>query len=125
MLHTVLRRRASSESVDDSQPDLIIPTGKREGRNPSAAATPAAQRPRLHRDAAPRTRPKAMRGDTEAEPTRAHARPAQATVRSFLVLNLYLFLAVLLALSDGTSMGGGRSGDLFGQPGDLGFVDLL
>ncbi|MGW1750294.1 recombinase family protein [Streptomyces sp. NPDC002092] len=33
MLPTVLRRRAGSESVEQIQPDLIIPTGK--GRNPS------------------------------------------------------------------------------------------
>ncbi|MFD7059641.1 hypothetical protein [Streptomyces sp. NPDC059906] len=30
MLHTVLRRRALGESVEQIQPDLIIPTGKRE-----------------------------------------------------------------------------------------------
>ena len=38
MLHTVLRRRADGESVEDIQPDLIIPTGKRKGRNPSVAS---------------------------------------------------------------------------------------
>ncbi len=39
-LHTVLRRRANGESVDQIQPDLIIPTGKRRGQNPpSPAAT--------------------------------------------------------------------------------------
>jgi hypothetical protein len=27
MLHTVLRRRANGESVEDIRPDLIIPTG--------------------------------------------------------------------------------------------------
>ncbi|MFD5006248.1 recombinase family protein [Streptomyces mutabilis] len=31
MLHTVLRRRAGGESVEQIQPDLIIPTGKRKG----------------------------------------------------------------------------------------------
>ncbi|WP_244257978.1 recombinase family protein [Streptomyces sp. Tu 2975] len=35
MLHTVLRRRANGESVEQIQPDLIIPTGKRKGQNPS------------------------------------------------------------------------------------------
>lgn len=38
MLHTVLRRRATGESVEDIQPDLIIPTGRRKGRNPSVAS---------------------------------------------------------------------------------------
>ena len=38
MLHTVLRRRAGGESVEDIQPDLIIPTGKRKGHNPSVAS---------------------------------------------------------------------------------------
>ena len=38
MLHTVLRRRAGGESVEDIRPDLIIPTGKRKGRNPSPAS---------------------------------------------------------------------------------------
>ncbi|MGY0070182.1 recombinase family protein [Streptomyces sp. QTS137] len=37
MLHTVLRRRAGGESVEQIQPDLIIPTGKRKGQNPSVA----------------------------------------------------------------------------------------
>lgn len=35
MLHTVLRRRAGGESVEQIQPDLTIPTGKRKGQNPS------------------------------------------------------------------------------------------
>jgi DNA invertase Pin-like site-specific DNA recombinase len=38
MLHTVLRRRANGESVEDIRPDLYIPTGKRKGRNPSLAS---------------------------------------------------------------------------------------
>jgi hypothetical protein len=38
MLHTVLRRRAAGETVETIQPDLIIPTGKRKGRNPSLAS---------------------------------------------------------------------------------------
>ncbi|MDK0524571.1 hypothetical protein [Streptomyces sp. ML-6] len=37
MLHTVLRRRANGESVEQIQPAPIIPTGKRKGRNPSVA----------------------------------------------------------------------------------------
>ncbi|MCM1965302.1 recombinase family protein [Streptomyces sp. G1] len=35
MLHTVLRRKALGESVEQIQPDLIIPTGKRKGQSPS------------------------------------------------------------------------------------------
>jgi hypothetical protein len=38
MLHTVLRRRANGESVEDIQPDLITPAGKRKGGNPSLAS---------------------------------------------------------------------------------------
>ncbi|MEV4186591.1 recombinase family protein [Streptosporangium canum] len=38
MLHTVLRRRANGESVEDIRPDLIIPTGKRKGQHPSLAS---------------------------------------------------------------------------------------
>ncbi|MER5916887.1 recombinase family protein [Streptomyces sp. NPDC001982] len=38
MLHTVLRRRALGESVEQIQPDLIIPTGKRKGQSPSVAS---------------------------------------------------------------------------------------
>jgi len=38
MLHTVLRRRARGESVEAIRKDLIIPTGKRKGRNPGLAS---------------------------------------------------------------------------------------
>lgn len=38
MLHTVLRRRANGESVEQIRPDLIIPTGKRKGHNPGLAS---------------------------------------------------------------------------------------
>ncbi|MCI2424288.1 recombinase family protein [Saccharopolyspora sp. K220] len=38
MLHTVLRRRARGESVESIRKDLIIPTGKRKGDNPSLAS---------------------------------------------------------------------------------------
>ncbi|GAA3487645.1 recombinase family protein [Streptomyces cremeus] len=38
MLHTVLRRRALGESLEQIQPDLFIPTGKRKGQNPSVAS---------------------------------------------------------------------------------------
>ncbi|MGW0595474.1 recombinase family protein [Streptosporangium sp. NPDC002607] len=38
VLHIVLRRRATGESVETIRGDLIIPTGKRKGRNPSLAS---------------------------------------------------------------------------------------
>jgi hypothetical protein len=38
MLHTVLRRRATGETVEAIRTDLIIPTGKRKGKNPSLAS---------------------------------------------------------------------------------------
>ncbi|WP_342673475.1 recombinase family protein [Streptomyces sp. ICBB 8177] len=44
-LHTVLRRRANGESVEQIQPDLIIPTGKRKGQNPSVASASTGRSP--------------------------------------------------------------------------------
>jgi DNA invertase Pin-like site-specific DNA recombinase len=38
MLHTIPRRRAAGETVEQIRPDLIIPTGRRKGRNPSVAS---------------------------------------------------------------------------------------
>ncbi|MEW9555343.1 hypothetical protein [Nonomuraea sp. NPDC050783] len=38
MIHTVLRRRAAGEPVEKIRKDLIIPTGKRKGHNPSLAS---------------------------------------------------------------------------------------
>ncbi|MFF4621853.1 recombinase family protein [Nonomuraea jabiensis] len=38
MIHTVLRRRAAGEPIDKIRKDLIIPTGKRKGHNPSLAS---------------------------------------------------------------------------------------
>jgi len=38
MLHTVLRRKAAGETVEQIRPGLIIPAGKRKGRNPSLAS---------------------------------------------------------------------------------------
>jgi DNA invertase Pin-like site-specific DNA recombinase len=38
MLHIVLRRRAAGESVETIRPDLIIPTGRSKGQNPSLAS---------------------------------------------------------------------------------------
>ncbi|WP_406515396.1 hypothetical protein OH809_19550 [Streptomyces sp. NBC_00873] len=38
MLHTVLRRRTGGETVEQIQSDLIIPTGRRKGQNPSLSS---------------------------------------------------------------------------------------
>ncbi|MFF2404938.1 recombinase family protein [Streptomyces goshikiensis] len=38
MLHTVLRRRTGGETVEQIQPDLFIPTGRRKGQNPSLSS---------------------------------------------------------------------------------------
>ncbi|MFD9537360.1 recombinase family protein [Streptomyces sp. NPDC060010] len=38
MLHTVLLRRANGETVEDIQPDLLIPTGCRKGQSPSLSS---------------------------------------------------------------------------------------
>ena len=59
ILHTVLRRRANGESLEDIRPDLIIPTGKRKGRNPSLASIYRALTQHEKRQATPKplTRP--------------------------------------------------------------------
>jgi hypothetical protein len=38
MLRTVFRRRTGGETVEQIQPDLIIPTGRRKGHNPSLSS---------------------------------------------------------------------------------------
>lgn len=38
MLHTVLRRKAAGETVEQIRPDLFIPTGRRKGKNPALAS---------------------------------------------------------------------------------------
>ncbi|MFI8943461.1 hypothetical protein [Streptomyces syringium] len=53
MLHTVLRRRAGGESVEQIQPDLITPTGKRKGHSPSVASIYRALAERSKREAYP------------------------------------------------------------------------
>ncbi|MFB9394151.1 recombinase family protein [Streptomyces coeruleoprunus] len=62
MLHTVLRRRAGGESVEQIQPDLIIPTGKRKGQNRRAPPRQGAGgRGRAVRRSAPRRRPRSRK----------------------------------------------------------------
>ncbi|MEE1791078.1 recombinase family protein [Streptomyces sp. BE308] len=53
MLHTVLRRRAGGESVEQIQPELFIPTGKRKGHNPSVASIYRALTEHAKREAYP------------------------------------------------------------------------
>lgn len=53
MLHTVLRRRRGGESVEQIQPDLIIPTGRRKGRSPSVASIYRALAAHTKREAYP------------------------------------------------------------------------
>lgn len=49
----MLRRRAGGESVEQIQPDLIIPTGKRKGQNPSVASIYRALAEHAKREAYP------------------------------------------------------------------------
>ncbi len=53
MLHTVLRRRANGESVEDIQPDLITPAGKHKGGNLSLASIYRALAEHAKREAYP------------------------------------------------------------------------
>ncbi|MFH8467002.1 hypothetical protein [Streptomyces sp. NPDC017991] len=38
MLHAMLRRRANGETVQDIQPGLLIPIGRRKGHSPSLSS---------------------------------------------------------------------------------------
>ena len=53
MFHTVPRHQANSESVEQIQPDLIIPTSKRKGQNPSTTSTHRALAEHAKREAYP------------------------------------------------------------------------
>ncbi|GAB3126542.1 hypothetical protein GCM10027160_50280 [Streptomyces calidiresistens] len=53
MLHIVLRRRRGGESVEQPRSDPVIPTGKRTGRNPSAASIHRALAEHAEREAHP------------------------------------------------------------------------
>ncbi|GGW58404.1 hypothetical protein GCM10010503_39330 [Streptomyces lucensis JCM 4490] len=53
MLHTVLRCRTLGESVEQIQPDLFIPTGKRKGQNRSVASIYRALAEHAKREAYP------------------------------------------------------------------------
>ncbi|WP_238697114.1 hypothetical protein [Streptomyces sp. E2N166] len=70
VLHTVLRRRAGGESVEQIQPDLIIPTGQREGQTPSVASLYRALAEHAKREAYPEAVEAAPRQPGDAH--RAH-----------------------------------------------------
>ncbi|MBL1110431.1 hypothetical protein JK361_38800 [Streptomyces sp. 5-8] len=53
MLHTVLRRRALGEYVEQIQPELFVPSGKRKGQNPSVASIYRALAEHAKREAYP------------------------------------------------------------------------
>lgn len=86
MLHTVLRRRAGGESVEQIQPDLIIPTGKRKGRNPSVASIYRALAEHAKHEAYPEPSSKPTPTSHPSRPTRSLARgqgqPPQCEERS-------------------------------------------
>lgn len=46
MLHTVLLRRANGETLENIQPDLLIPTGRCKGHSPSLSSIYRARRAR-------------------------------------------------------------------------------
>jgi DNA invertase Pin-like site-specific DNA recombinase len=61
MIHTLLRRRAAGEPVEKIRKDLITPTGKRKGHNPSLASVYRAlaehEKAQRYPDAGPRISP--------------------------------------------------------------------
>ena len=73
MLHTVLRRRAHGESVEQIQPDLIIPTGKRKGQNPSIAS--------IYRALAEHDKTRGVPRSRRTGPRRLRRPPGQRTPR--------------------------------------------
>ncbi|MEV6576363.1 recombinase family protein [Streptomyces sp. NPDC051577] len=79
MLHTVLRRRANGESVEQIQPDLIIPTSKRKGQAPSVASVYRALAEHAKREAYPEA-VDAARAEFAALPTAGNI-PGQAGER--------------------------------------------
>ncbi|MFI6523744.1 recombinase family protein [Streptomyces uncialis] len=78
MLHTVLRRRAAGETVEQIQPDLFIPTGKRKGHSPSVASVYRALAEHAKREAYPEVVAQAH-ADFAASRTAAVPEPRPAT----------------------------------------------
>jgi hypothetical protein len=112
MLHTVLRRRANGETVEQIRPDLFIATGKRKGRNPSVAsiyralaahektqAYPAAEKQRLAVLAPPRHRGRARHRSTSPGSTRPIRPGERPGVSGFTDQKSSATSSVLLALS--------------------------
>lgn len=78
MLHTVLRRRANGESVEQVQPDLIIPTGKGKGQSPSVASISGKNLLIIHQHFLLPSRSRAGR-QREHEPRQRDSHPPAAT----------------------------------------------
>ncbi|MFE2866741.1 hypothetical protein [Embleya sp. NPDC059259] len=76
MPHTVLRRRANGESAEQIRPDLIIPTGKRKGHNPSVAGIHRALAEYAKREASPEAAEKAPPTSPPSKPAKSPTPPA-------------------------------------------------
>ncbi|MFE6133537.1 hypothetical protein ACFQ6Q_35555 [Streptomyces sp. NPDC056437] len=74
----MLRRSAGGESVEQIQPDLTIPTGKRKGHHPSVASMYRALTEHAKREAYPEAVEQA-RADFAADRTSAVPEPRPAT----------------------------------------------
>ncbi|CAM5687187.1 hypothetical protein SGLAM104S_00017 [Streptomyces glaucescens] len=88
MLHTVLRRRANGESVEQIQPGLIIPTGKRDIQPPASRAStrrsPSTRSRRRTPKPSPRRTPASPIGEPDAERSgRPTSRPRPASRATF------------------------------------------
>ena len=84
MLHTVLRRRAAGETLEQIRPDLIIPTGRRKGQNASLASIYRAlavhEKTRAHPDAVEQAPAEYAHLGREAGPAVVRPRPAGPAV---------------------------------------------
>jgi hypothetical protein len=82
----VLRRRAAGETVEQIQPDLIISTGNRKGRNPSVAsiyrALAAHEKAQAYPDAIEQARAEHAQRAAGELPKIARPRPARVLDRS-------------------------------------------
>ncbi|MEU3778118.1 hypothetical protein AB0F11_33955 [Streptomyces sp. NPDC032472] len=105
MLHTVLRRRAGGEAVEQIRPDLVIPTGKRKGQNPSWRASTG----RSSSTASARQTPKPSSRPTPTSPTSAPQRPPAPTGhRGAQLMTMTMTMTVLTGPAPRGSVAGGR-----------------
>ncbi|WBO61407.1 hypothetical protein [Streptomyces camelliae] len=72
----MLRRRAGGESVEQIQPDPIIPTGRRKGRNPSVASIYRALAERAKREVYPKPSNRPTPTSLPSRSARPRTRPA-------------------------------------------------